>query len=120
MVPEDLLADLGWRNAGALCQVGQMAVGGIREVQMPLAFQLAVKAVLRAHSIWSTEVSLEGMRQGVNLFWLLWAEKILKPVQRARSGLGSADAAAEQDALAWPGKVGVVHPRAGDGEEGAT
>ena len=90
MVPEDLLADLRWRDAGALCQVGQMAVGGIREVQMPLAFQLAVKAVLRAHSIWSTESSLDRLRESVNLFWLLGAEKILKPVQRVCSGLGVA------------------------------
>jgi len=48
-----------------------MAVGGICEVQVPLAFQLAVKAVLRAHSIWSTEVILGRLPEGVNLFWLL-------------------------------------------------
>ena len=58
-----------------------MAVGGIREVQMPLAFQLAVKAVLRAHSIWSTETRVIRLPDRVNLFWLLLTEKILNPVQ---------------------------------------
>lgn len=65
-----------------------MAVGGVCEVQMPLAFQLAVKAVLRAHSIWSTEVTLSRLSGDVNLSWLLAAEKILEPVQRIRSRLG--------------------------------
>jgi hypothetical protein len=41
-------------------------VGGIREVQMPLALQLAVEAVLGAQGIWSTEVSLVRWKAVVN------------------------------------------------------
>ncbi len=47
-------------------QVDQMQVSGIREVQVPLALQLAVEAVLGAQCIWSTEVSLERSPAGVN------------------------------------------------------
>lgn len=121
-MPEDLLADLRWRDAGALCQVGQMAVGGICEVQVPLAFQLAVKAVLRAHSIWSTEDSLDRSPGSVNLIWLLSAEKILKPVQRICGGLGvmgGVGALGEVDAFTRRGEVGMVGSGAVDGEEGA-
>lgn len=56
-----------------------MAVGGICEIQVPLAFQLAVKAVLRAHSIWSTEIILGRSLESVNLFRLLWIEKVVEP-----------------------------------------
>lgn len=122
MVPEDLLADLRWRSAGALCQIGQMAVGGICEIQVPLAFQLAVLAVLRAHSIWSTECSLDRLRRSVNLIWLLRAEKILKPVQWICSGLGATCSGAARggdEPFVGAGEFGVVGSGAVDGEEGA-
>jgi hypothetical protein len=59
MVPNDLLADLGWRRAGAVCQVDEMGVGGVCEIQMPFALELAIEAVLGAHSKTSTDVSLD-------------------------------------------------------------
>jgi hypothetical protein len=65
-MPEDLLADLRWRRTFALCQVDQEFVGGVCEVQMPLALQLAVKAVLSGHSKGSTEVTLARSTGGVN------------------------------------------------------
>lgn len=70
MVPNDLLADLGGRRARAVCQVGEMGVGGICEIQMPFALELAVKTVLGAHSKTSTEVSLDRLPRGVNRIWM--------------------------------------------------
>ena len=66
-----------------------MSVGGIREVQMPFALQLAVEAVLRAHSKRSTDRTLGRKGAHVNLFRSRSLEEILKP-------------------LAWRGAVGLL------------
>jgi hypothetical protein len=49
-----------------MCQIDQMPVGGICEVQMPLAFELAVEAMRGAHGKGSTECILEGWERSVN------------------------------------------------------
>lgn len=43
----------------AVRKVDQMGVGGVCEIQMPLGFQLAVKAVRGPHCIRSTESILD-------------------------------------------------------------
>jgi hypothetical protein len=42
-----------------VCQIDEVGVGGICEIQMPFALELAVEAVLGAHSKTSTDVSLD-------------------------------------------------------------
>jgi hypothetical protein len=59
VIPNDLLADLGRGRAMAVRKVDQMGVGGVCEIQMPLGFQLAVKAVRGPHCIRSTESILD-------------------------------------------------------------
>ena len=59
LLAQDLFADLRRRAVRRLGEVDQMLVGGVCEVQMPFALQLAVEAVLGAQAIWSTEVSLK-------------------------------------------------------------
>lgn len=67
-MPDDLLADLRWRGAGALGQVNQMGVGGICEVQVPLPFDFAVEATLCGHAQWLTGVTLDGLTSQRNQY----------------------------------------------------
>ena len=50
----------------AVRKVDQMGVGGVCEIQMPLGFQLAVKAVRGPHCIRSTESILDRLWRYVN------------------------------------------------------
>lgn len=57
-----------------------MLVGGVCEVQMPLALQLAVKTVLGAQGIWSTEMTVARAPTAVNRnvnnsFTFLWGSR---------------------------------------------
>lgn len=66
VVSNDLLADLGWRRAVAFSQVDQVLVRGVCEIQMPFELPFAVEAMGCSHSVWSTEVTLNGLRGSVN------------------------------------------------------
>ncbi len=61
-----------------------MLVGGICEVQMPLALQLAVEAVLGAQGIWSTEISLVRVAGAVNRYRRGWSS-LLSPGMDSRA-----------------------------------